>query len=499
MERNIRKIGLVNLLVFLLVGVAAALLARYGNSLAGQAGLAFFGIGFLVQAISYFQMRLEESERLERLEFQELTKSEPSSLFNRDEAEVFPARRSREQFERFFIPGFTILLFLLETTAAVLLWKWLGKAVVAGLNQPVMVLAWFGGFFLILFLLGKYSANLTRFDKQRLLRPGASYLVLGAYLCAAVAVTVALVWGGIVQADLYVARGLAVLIGLLAAENLINLVLEIYRPRMKAKAARLLYESRLVGLLGQPEGLISTLAQALDYQFGFKVSETWFYRFLEKALGWLILAQLAVLFLSTCFVFIGPGEEGLLEHFGESSNSAKPLQPGLHLKWPWPMERVYTFHTEEIQTFNVGFTHSANAEEEKTILWTAKHYEEETPMLVASPELVSGTSTNRQKGVAPVDLISVSIPIQYQIKNLRSWAYKHADAGDLLKKVATREVVRYLVSVDLFKIMSSGRAEAAKELTARIQAEADAQDLGGVDRFRRAAGHSSTGQSRWRF
>ena len=77
----------------------------------------------------------------------------------------------------------------------------------------------------------------------------------------------------------------------MAVETLVQLVLEIYRPRVKGKVERPLYESRLVGLLGQPEGLITTAAQALDYQFGFKVSETWFYRFFERALGWLLLLQ----------------------------------------------------------------------------------------------------------------------------------------------------------------------------------------------------------------
>jgi membrane protease subunit HflK len=68
-----------------------------------------------------------------------------------------------------------------------------------------------------------------------------------------------------------------------------------------------LYESRLVGLLGQPEAIITTAAHALDYQFGFKVSDTWFYRFLEKALGWLVLAQFGILVLSTCFVIVDRG------------------------------------------------------------------------------------------------------------------------------------------------------------------------------------------------
>ncbi len=70
----------------------------------------------------------------------------------------------------------------------------------------------------------------------------------------------------------------------MAVEMLLTLLLEIYRPRLKGKIARPLYDSRVVGLLAQPESLFTTAAQALDYQFGFKVSETWFFQLLQKNL-----------------------------------------------------------------------------------------------------------------------------------------------------------------------------------------------------------------------
>ena len=75
-------------------------------------------------------------------------------------------------------------------------------------------------------------------------------------------------------------------------------------------------QRRVAGLLAQPESLFTTAAQTLDYQFGFKVSETWFYRFAEQAVGMVALAQILVLGFSTCVVFIDAGEEGLLERFG---------------------------------------------------------------------------------------------------------------------------------------------------------------------------------------
>src|SRR5207249_8502183 len=123
MERNLQKNGLINLLALLAIGVAGFATARYGNSLAGEVGIVFIGLGVLVAATSWFQMRLEERERLEKLELDELAKSRGgSALFESKEAELFPAQRSREQFERFFIPIFIAILCVLQAGLAVFLW-----------------------------------------------------------------------------------------------------------------------------------------------------------------------------------------------------------------------------------------------------------------------------------------------------------------------------------------------------------------------------------------
>src|SRR5882672_2788549 len=177
-------------------------------------------------------------------------------------------------------------------------------------------MALFGLLALILFLIGRFSATIARLENHRLLRPSASYLLLGAYLCFFCAAAMAGLKSEFPKTDLYVARALVLVLGSVAAETLVALVFEIYRPRVKGKVGRPLYDSRLVGLLAQPEGLVATAAQTLDYQFGFKVSETWFYVLLKKAFKWMILLQLGALLLSTCVVFIDPGERALLERFG---------------------------------------------------------------------------------------------------------------------------------------------------------------------------------------
>ena len=184
MERNIKNIGRINFVILLLAGSISVILARYCHSLSGQVAAVFFKIGTLVALISYLQARLEEKEQNEKLEFDEIAREKNAASLFSTEAETFPARRSREQFERFFLPGYTVLLFILELGGAIFLWRWLDNAIVERPRQPFVALALYSVLALVLFLLGKYSANIARFEKERLLRPGASFLVLGAYLFA---------------------------------------------------------------------------------------------------------------------------------------------------------------------------------------------------------------------------------------------------------------------------------------------------------------------------
>jgi regulator of protease activity HflC (stomatin/prohibitin superfamily) len=479
MDRSTRKSGLINLVALVIAGMVGFVAARLAGSLAGQVGMSFVAIGALVAAVSWFQTRLEENERLEKLEYEELTKGKSSaSLFETRGAEVFPVQHSREQFERFVVPAITIFLFLAEAAGAYFLWRWARSAGVSELNQPLVWMSVFAVCFLCLFILGRFSSTVARLEDHRLLRPGASSLLLAAYVYLVVAVALASAWSGKPAADGFVAQGLCVLLGLLAAETLITLVLEIYRPRVKGKVGRPLYESRLTGLLAHPEGLFTTAAQALDYQFGFKVSETWAYQMLVEKLPLFVLGLAAATILSSSFVFLEPGQQALIERFGRTRGGL--LEPGPHLKWPWPIEQVYRYETGLVHMFNVGFVSDPAFENDPTLLWTVTHTKEEYNLLVASRDLLALQSTNQagSEQNVPVNLIVAGIPVQYQITNVVAWAYGHSAPEELLQQAATREVVRYFAGVDLLDIMSADRETASRELLGRIQARADELDLG---------------------
>ena len=480
MDRNIPKNGLVNLAVAIVIFIAAIAVTCLVNSLAAEGACIFLLVTALVAFWSWFQMRLEENERLERLEVEELARTRgESALFETKDSEVFAARRAREQFERFFVPGFAVLLLIIEAGGAWVLWHWIDKTTTPIMDMRATAsLSLFAIFAFLLFLIGRFSVTIARLEDHRLLRPGSSFILASAYVCIFTALAILGVEVGFARADVWVARAFCILLGLMAAEILLTLLLEIYRPRVRGKISRALYESRLVGILAQPESLFTTAAQTLDYQFGFKVSETWFFKLLKENLSMLVLAQLAVLLLSTCVVFVNAGEQAVLEHFG---SPVAVLDAGAHLKWPWPIDHVYRYRTEQIQSLYVGYQPDTN--ETHVILWTVPHNKEQN-FLVATRvgaienETDEGDVMDQALKAPPVSLITVSIPIQFEITNVMQWAYRNSDATNLLEDLATREVVHYLVGEDIDDLLSSGRFGAVQYLQNRIQSDANAHQLG---------------------
>jgi len=482
-DRNIPKNGLVNLVVAIIIFIAAFAVTCLVNSLAGEGASIFLGITVLVAFASWFQMRLEENERLERLEVDELARTRgESALFETKESEVFAARRSREQFEKYFVPGFAVLLFILEAGGAWVLWRWIGKTTVPLMDmRAIPSLSLFAIFALLLFLIGRFSVTIARLEDHRFLRPSASFILASAFISGFTALAIAGVHFGYVPgADVWVGRAFCIVLWLMAAEMLLTLLLEIYRPRVRGKVSRPLYESRFVAILAQPESLFVTAKQTLDYQFGFKVSETWFFKLLWENIFLLLLIQLAVLLLSTCIVFVEGGQQGILERFGKP---VAVLDAGAHLKWPFPIDRVFPYRTEQIQSLYVGYEPDTN--EEHVVLWTVPHNKEQN-FIVATHAMQGvenetpgeGTEMERALKAPPVSFITVSIPIQFEITNVMQWAYQNNDATNLLSNLATRAVVRYLVGEDIDDLLSRGRFDAVRLLQDNIQRDANEHRLG---------------------
>jgi len=296
-----------------------------------------------------------------------------------------------------------------------------------------------------------------------------------------------------------------VLLVVLGIETVLNVVLDIYRPRLKDQYSRAAFDSRLLGVINEPGGILRSAADAIDYQFGFQVSQTWFYKLLEKAITPLVLFAAVILYLLSCIVVVAPNEQAIIEHFGnplKDTGSVRIVGPGLAFKWPWPVDIAYKYPTERISEISIGFVPKINPKTGEVIreplLWGQAHYEKEYSLLVASEQ----TSPGSLAGAVPVSLLIAAVPVQYRIKDLYSFLYNYGqrqerdgtivyEAEEMLKSICYRELTMFAASAKIEvddeiearagvrqSLLGAGRAGAKRILTNRIQNAADKAGLG---------------------
>ena len=426
-------------------------------------------ICFFVMARLQLARRVDEEQRdlaLAKAERAETT------IFQQEAGkfEAFTIARSREQFEKWLVPVFAAVVSVGLGFWALSLHR--GLAAPADVaTQRLLAASLLAGQTFALFLLSRFLLGLSRYPAQRLLRgPGVT---LGIACLASLVATAAAVVAeqATPAADGIVARGLIAVLGLLAIEGVLNFIWELFRPRRSGEL-NCAYESRLGGLFTDPAGWVRNVGGALDYQFGFKVSETWLYRFFEGALLPLVIFQLVVLYLLSALVFLGPEEEGIVERFGKPREAAWHLDSGCHLKLPWPFETVRRFPVKRLQNVDIGFhqdEHGTPAPD--TILWNVPHYQSEEQFLTASREVAGSDAV-------PVSLVSFNIRVEYQITNVFQYAYQFANPQRVVEQLAYRTITLTAANRGLFDVLGEGRQEMAQTLQERMQRAADALGIG---------------------
>ncbi|KKL82758.1 hypothetical protein LCGC14_1981570 [marine sediment metagenome] len=291
---------------------------------------------------------------------------------------------------------------------------------------------------------------------------------------------------------------LAALLVVVGVEMVLNFLLDLYRPRVPGVAGRFSYDSRLLNLIASPERVGHSIAEAINYQFGFEVSGTWFFQLLRRACLPLIIGGAVMLWLLTGVVVVEEGRQCVVLRWGKPDPSRRVLMPrrAPYLLWPWPIDKTQQFDTGKMHEVVLGLgaesDHEDEGEEqERVFLWSQAHGEQaEMDTLVAKPADPTA-KVGRDGGVPAVSVIKLIVGVYYRIDDPYRYGYAFVDAPKLLQAVAHREMVRYAASATLDEklsgegganrpqgIMSFGRGNAEKDLLARISAEAEALDLG---------------------
>ena len=446
---------------------------------------------WFVLCLQFHQRALAEQEKLDTTQL--AGGKQDSTIFQaRDEhATLFAVAQRRLQiFEKWFIPIFSATIAVYQLAIGL----YLLKAIPAGTDiepkQPLLVAISMTAIAFVSFLISRYATGMSAQPQWKPLRAGGSFLLGVAILCFALAISLALAQFKIFVVINIISFGVPILLVVLGAETALNVVLDIYRPRVKDQYQRSAFDSRLLGVINEPGGIFRSAASAIDYQFGFEVSQTWFYKLLEKAIAPLVLFAAVTLYLLSCIVVIAPNEEAIIEHFGNPLNNANDVRiigPGLAFKWPWPIDIAYKYPTKMVSELSIGFVPKINPQtkqaEREPLLWGKAHYQEEYNLLVASEQTGAGSVT----GAVPVSLVKAAVPVQYRIKDLYSFIYNHHEPERLLESICYRQLTKFAASARIEvgdeadmnqSLLGAGRAKAKEILTREIQKAADKAGLG---------------------
>ncbi|MEA1928321.1 MAG: cation transporter, partial [Candidatus Auribacterota bacterium] len=86
----------------------------------------------------------------------------------------------------------------------------------------------------------------------------------------------------------------------------------------------------------------------------------------QSLISLLALGALFLISLSSS-ITIGPSQEGIRERLGRLVNHGHPLEPGFHMKLPWPLENIIKVDSRTIKSMNIGNTANPSA---VALLWT---------------------------------------------------------------------------------------------------------------------------------
>ena len=179
----------------------------------------------------------------------------------------------------------------------------------------------------------------------------------------------------------------------------------------------------------------------------FSLKSIWSIRYALSLLPGIFLAIGAVLVLSTSLFVVQPGEQAALYRFGTITKDSI-MDPGLHFKLPWPIDKVDFYDVDNITTVRIGYENPTGVD----YLWTMSHGGEEYPLLTGNGN----------------ELVAVNIKLAYKINDLYSYVNTATDPESVLSAAAYESIMRRTVNTTLDAFLSVDRASLSGDLKSEL-------------------------------
>jgi HflK protein len=183
------------------------------------------------------------------------------------------------------------------------------------------------------------------------------------------------------------------------------------------------------------------------------------FRFTKRSAVTVLVLAALVVYLSTMFLVVNPGELGFVRRFGKIQHENLP--PGLHVHLPYPFDRGDVFSVSTVRKINVGFPGDDDNQGEMIQLSGERSLES---LYITGDE----------------NIIDLKYVVQYDIRPelaFRSF-YLVSELDRIIKSVAIKNMIKTIGTYHIDAVYSTERAAVELEVKGLIQDELNAMDLG---------------------
>ncbi len=253
--------------------------------------------------------------------------------------------------------------------------------------------------------------------------------------------------------DRWVAGLIAVFILSFALETIVNVALS-YRHGREDNLFT--YRSfKILGFLLERDGLQSA-ASAVKLFLRQRLGSTAAAAAAYRIVLYLPVLVPALLYANTCFYRVGVREQAVVERFGRPV-SRQAVQPGLHLKFPWPVDRVRRVPVRLIQELNIGNVAPAQT---RALLWTQRHGSEEA--------FISGDN----------NFFYPYIVLHFKVGDVFDYLYSTVEPRLLVSNTAHHIATRMFSATSFYRLAATSRGAIEHDFFERLQGELDRLEAG---------------------
>jgi Cu+-exporting ATPase len=184
-------------------------------------------------------------------------------------------------------------------------------------------------------------------------------------------------------------------------------------------------------------------------------------------------ALLVLAYAVSGWTAIGPGEVGVLQRFGRYCGM---LEPGLHCRWPYPIEQVRAVAPARLRSLEIGFR-AAGVLDAGTVRWESSH----DRVLQDPPEDQGLLLTGDSRYVELAATLQYSIDAQDH-EALRRFVFDVNDGENALRPLAESAVREVVSRRKLLDLLTEGRREAEESAGALLGSRLAAYQFGVVVR-----------------